>query len=184
MSERDDDRPGVDLRGLRDVVPPPSLVPGVMRKIAEPPPAGAWAWLWRRRRIELRFSLSPVGAGALALALIAFALPFYSRPERRPLVIEVPASAPSTAAEPTVLVRFVLVAKGAKNVAVTGDFNAWDPSGIALTDTGGGTFAATVPLPKGTHEYMFLVDGEWIADPAAPELRPDGFGRANGVLRL
>ena len=41
-----------------------------------------------------------------------------------------------------------------------------------------------VPLPRGAHEYMFLVDGTWVTDPAAPETRPDGFGRTNAILRL
>jgi hypothetical protein len=31
---------------------------------------------------------------------------------------------------------------------------------------------------------MFVVDGEWVTDPAAAERRPDGFGRENAVLRL
>jgi hypothetical protein len=39
-------------------------------------------------------------------------------------------------------------------------------------------------MARGAYEYMFLVDGHWMTDPAASETRPDGFGRANGVLRL
>ena len=49
---------------------------------------------------------------------------------------------------------------------------------------GGGSFAANVRLPPGAHEYMFVVDGQWVTDPAATERRPDGFGRDNAVLRL
>ena len=84
-----------------------------------------------------------------------------------------------------VLVRFVLAARGAKQVAVAGDFNAWDAGATVLVDADGqGTFVATVPLRKGAYEYMFLVDGKWMTDPTASETRPDGFGRANAILRL
>ena len=83
------------------------------------------------------------------------------------------------------LVRFVLAARGARSVAVAGDFNAWDPEQTVLVDSDGqGTFVATVPVRRGQHEYMFLVDGKWMTDPAAAETRPDGFGRANAILRL
>ena len=69
-----------------------------------------------------------------------------------------------------VQVRFVLVAKGAKKVAIVGDFNGWNAEGTVLENADGqGTFVATVPLPRGAHEYMFLVDGQWVTDPAAAE---------------
>jgi 1,4-alpha-glucan branching enzyme len=99
------------------------------------------------------------------------------------------AAAPITTMGPSgeqvVLVRFVLVAKGAKRVAVAGNFNGWSPEETVLQKAdGSGLFVATVPLPRGAHEYMFVVDGEWVTDPAAPEVRPDGFGRSNAILRL
>jgi hypothetical protein len=42
----------------------------------------------------------------------------------------------------------------------------------------------TVTLPPGMYEYMFVVDGKWITDPAADERRDDGFGRQNALLRI
>jgi 1,4-alpha-glucan branching enzyme len=93
--------------------------------------------------------------------------------------------APAAAGGDVVLVRFVLAARGAKSVKVAGDFNAWDPQQTVLVDADGqGTFVATVPVRRGQHEYMFLVDGQWMTDPTAAEVRPDGFGRANAILRL
>jgi len=53
-----------------------------------------------------------------------------------------------------------------------------------VNQDGQGNFVGTVSLPPGAHEYMFVVDGKWITDPAASELRPDGFGRTNAILRL
>jgi hypothetical protein len=180
----DDDQPIPGLAALRDITPPPSLVPAIMRRIAEPPPPGLWSWLRRPRRLELRFSplqgLLLAGAAALAIAAIPLL-----RLAGTPLAPAAPTVAAAPPSSEVVLVRFVLSARGAREVSVAGDFNAWDASRTVLVDRDGqGNFVATVPVPRGQHEYMFLVDGTWMTDPGASETRPDGFGRANAILRL
>ena len=178
MTDHDDpDAPLLGMTALRETTPPPSLLPGVMRRIAQrqpvaqPRPLGWWSWLLRPRRLELR--LSPLGALAMGAALAAVVVAW------RPSSTSVPG------ATTPVVVRFTLVAQGARQVAVAGDFNGWDPSRSPLVDLdGSGTFAANVSLPAGAHEYMFVVDGQWVTDPAAAERRPDGFGRTNAILRL
>lgn len=179
MIRKDDDQPIAALRSLRDVPPPPSLVPGVMRRIADPAPVTFWSWLRKPRRLELR--LSPLGLVGLVgcFALITVGAMGVLGRERNHFVVQVPA-AESTA----VVVRFTLLADGARKVAVAGDFNEWDPNATPLVSDGKGNFSGTLRLPPGAHEYMFVVDGEWITDPAASERRPDGFGRTNAVLRL
>ena len=78
MSERDslttqDDELGARLATLREVTPPPSLVPRVMQRIAVPARDTLWTWLRRPRRFELR--MSPLALGGLAVAgLLFFAL--------------------------------------------------------------------------------------------------------------
>ncbi len=182
------------LRALREVTPPVSMVPNVMRRIAEPEPATLWSWLLRRRRLELR--VSPLGFGAAGFLGVAVVAVMLARPIQAPTPVGVssvptPAlAAPARAGSPEavgdiVMVRFVLIARGARKVAVAGDFNRWNPDGTTLLNADGqGTFVATVRLPRGAHEYMFVVDGEWVTDPGASERRPDGFGRHNAVLRL
>jgi hypothetical protein len=175
-----DDQPIPGLAELKQITPPPSLVPAVMQRIAEPPPVSFWTWLRRPRRLELR--ISPLGglfvAAAAALCLVAVSL---DRSQEGMARTTTTAAAP----EEVVLVRFVLSAKGAKKVSVAGDFNAWNPQQAELVDSDGqGTFVATVPVRRGQYEYMFLVDGTWMTDPSATETRPDGFGRANAILRL
>lgn len=184
----DDDAPFPGLSALRDVAPPTSLVPMVMQRVAEPPRPSLWRWLTRARRFELRFS--PVGlalAGGLGiLVMVALRLePRGDRPQT-PTVTASAAPAPAPASAPEVVqVRFVFFAPGAKQVSLVGDFNQWNAEGTVLEPVDAqGTFTATLPLPRGTHEYMFNVDGRWVTDPAAGERRPDGFGRENGVLRL
>jgi hypothetical protein len=151
-----------------------------MRRVSEPAPMTFWSWLRKSRRFELR--LSPLSlAGLLGAAAMAAVVVWGAGGRARSsLVIDVPA-----ASNATVVVRFTLVAQGAHQVAVAGDFNGWDPKGTMLVNQDGqGNFVGKVNLPPGSHEYMFVVDGKWVTDPAASELRPDGFGRTNAILRL
>jgi hypothetical protein len=95
------------------------------------------------------------------------------------------APSPSAPAPTPIRVRFHLQARGAHRVSLVGSFNQWSAEGIVLEPVSdGATFAGTVELPPGTHEYMFVVDGRWVTDPAAEERRDDGFGRQNSLLRL
>jgi hypothetical protein len=187
--------PVIGLSQLRELEPPPSLVPSVMRAVAEPPSPTFWRWLRRPFRIEIR--LSPLGAAAFGLGL-TLALAVFVAPRTRPTAVstlEVKEVSPrgtsgsghaSGAHAPApVLVRFVLEARGARRVAVAGSFNDWNTNRVILENVNdAGLFVATVPVPSGIHEYMFVVDGEWVTDPSAEERRPDGFGRENALLRL
>ncbi len=69
-------------------------------------------------------------------------------------------------------------------VSVVGSFNDWAPVSIPLEERDhDGIWRAVVVLPTGTHEYMFVVDGErWVPDPLAGSFVDDGFGRENSVL--
>ncbi len=64
---------------------------------------------------------------------------------------------------------FVIAAPGARQVAVVGDFTAWQPLPLSDPD-GDGIWTAFIPLPPGRYEYAFLVDGKWVGqDPLAQE---------------
>jgi len=84
-----------------------------------------------------------------------------------------------------VTVRFVLQAGEAQNVSVTGTWNDWTVEAHPLTQVEPGLFVGEIAIPRGQHEYMFVVDGDtWIADPNAPHSRDDGFGQRNSVLEV
>jgi hypothetical protein len=95
-------------------------------------------------------------------------------------------SADQTARESTVWARFVYVDDDASSVAVAGDFSQWDPIPLeARTADGKTVWTGLVPVSRGEHEYMFVVDGsKWVTDPLAPVQRSDGFGAKNAVLKL
>jgi anti-sigma factor RsiW len=107
------------------------------------------------------------------------------RPER--LASHVPEPRPE-AAEPKVRVihevRIYLYAPTAQRVAVTGDFNGWDPKGVDLKPSGKpGMWETDLELTPGAYAYNFIVDGDaLVPDPDSPNQMPDGFGGTNSIL--
>jgi hypothetical protein len=76
---------------------------------------------------------------------------------------------PIHSADGTQEVLFVLPAMDAKNVAVVGNFNAWEGTDLSDPD-GDGIWTASVPLSPGRYEYAFIIDGRWWGqDPLADE---------------
>lgn len=181
-----DDAPIRELGVLRDVQPPASLVARVMTQVASPAAPTLWQWLRRPLRFELRIPL--VGALAVAAAIaVASTLMLQAQSRRiRTLATTAATSAAVVGAGETapVLVRFAFEAQGARHVAVAGSFNDWNQDALMQEVDRDGLFVAMIPLPRGIHEYMFVVDGKWVADPMTSERRPDGFGRQNSLLRL
>ncbi len=71
---------------------------------------------------------------------------------------------------------------GAKTVFVAGDFNNWNPQADAMTKRNG-CFVKSFKLVPGVHQYKFIVDGVWLADPSAPAV-PNEFGSVNNVVHV
>lgn len=181
MKSPPNDEPIAALAELRKVTPPAALVARVMTSVAAPRPLTLRQTLSRLLRAELRLSVRTAVLLAAVAGVAAWAM---RRPEQPATVVaQAPASAQDSPAP--VLVRFTFEDDRARQVFVAGDFNDWNP--IPLDHQDGerdSLFVATVPLPKGVHEYMFLVDGTWVRDPLVSDSRPDGFGRQNSLLRL
>lgn len=72
----------------------------------------------------------------------------------------------------------------ANTVFVAGSFNEWSPEAAALTQVAPGSWQLEVPLPPGRHEYLFVVDGTWVADPLARESCPNPHGGVNAVIQV
>lgn len=70
----------------------------------------------------------------------------------------------------------------AKEVMVAGSFNYWTPRTHVMKRKGD-TWQVQVPLETGNHSYKFVVDGEWITDPANPQTEADG-SYTNSVLTV
>jgi hypothetical protein len=125
--------------------------------------------------------LSPLGAMgvAAAVAVVALVLGTWlgAARQHRPMA---DAGTPGDAAR----VQFVLVAPGASQVSLVGDFNGWNPAATPLRPSGrGGVWTVDVPLKAGRYTYSFLVNGAvWQRDPAAPVAPGDDFGRPSSVI--
>ena len=70
----------------------------------------------------------------------------------------------------------------AQEVCIAGSFNDWHPTVTPMIRLENGRWAKELVLPPGRYEYRFVVDGEWVDDPAATELIPNTFGTANALL--
>lgn len=198
MTAHDDPGPdelSVDaaLDALRRVPPPPPAEGAIDRAVLRAVRARSYPPEPRRSR----WRLAPLVLAAAAVTLFglwtssrgSMSAPFGETEDSRQVVAEATSAVEAAAdgdADAEEWVRFVLPAPGASQVAVAGDFNGWDPSEHVLEDPDAdGVFHATLPLPTGTHAYMFVVDGErWVTDPFAGAYRDDGFGGRNAIVHV
>jgi hypothetical protein len=71
--------------------------------------------------------------------------------------------------------------KNARNVFLAGDFNDWSPDTF-LMQRQGDEWVFSVHLSPGKHRYKFIVDGEWILDPANKLWEQNEHNTGNSVL--
>ena len=93
-----------------------------------------------------------------------------------------PAAVKATAPPPRVVLE--LVNPAAKQVFVAGSFNNWQPEQTPLAPAGNGRWAGGLKVGPGRHEYLFVVDGQWLPDPNARESVQNPFGGRNSVLTV
>ena len=75
-----------------------------------------------------------------------------------------------------------------QSVLASGTFNGWastDAGAAVLGDPDGdGVWSVDLVLDPGSYQYKFIVDGDWMADPANPDTVDDGYGGQNSVLAV
>lgn len=82
-------------------------------------------------------------------------------------------------------VNFLILAQPESQVFVAGTFNNWDPKANQLQDKScKGLFKTAAQIPFGKHEYKFVVDGVWLADPTCLNRTSDKFGSENCVFEV
>jgi hypothetical protein len=80
--------------------------------------------------------------------------------------------------------RFVLDGySDAKKVFLAGSFNNWNERDLQMI-LFNGKWVFHLYLREGTHAYKFIVDNNWILDPANKITRPDGKGNENSFIGL
>ncbi len=81
-------------------------------------------------------------------------------------------------------VTFKFSDAGARQVFLAGSFNSWDPSARPLKKDAKGVWKTTVMLPQGVYQYLFIVDGQWMEDPASHGKEINEFGKYNSVVAV
>jgi 1,4-alpha-glucan branching enzyme len=77
-------------------------------------------------------------------------------------------------------IRFAYTPRGeADTVSVAGDFSDWQP--VRMRKQKQGQYVAILPVGPGTHEYKFVVDDRWVADPENDTCAVNPFGTVNSV---
>jgi Glycogen recognition site of AMP-activated protein kinase/Domain of unknown function (DUF3471) len=69
----------------------------------------------------------------------------------------------------------------ARLVAVAGSFNDWDQSKV-ICGKEGDEWVCRIDLAPGKYTYKFIIDGDWILDPANPDTEEDDRGITNSVI--
>jgi hypothetical protein len=158
----------------------PSLDPEFTQKVmGRLRPYSFWREFFGGRYLPLKLAVGTALAAGLVLGL--YFRPFGQHPQEvANEQMEVPRGTP---AQKIYQVRFSLKRPEASEVKILGDFSQWNA--IVLARDSQGNFTAELTLPEGTYAYGFVVDGkEWVPDPTAHGLVPDGFGRVNSIINL
>lgn len=71
----------------------------------------------------------------------------------------------------------------AKSVILSGSFNNWNTKKLKMQRSESG-WELPVYLPEGTYSYKFIVDKEWINDPANKIVRLDASGNSNSFIGI
>ena len=78
-------------------------------------------------------------------------------------------------------IRFTYTDPNAGGVSWAGEFNGWNASATPMARDAKGVWSVVVPLPAGEHQYKFVVDGQWVADPENGATAGD---MGNSVVRV
>lgn len=82
-------------------------------------------------------------------------------------------------------VVFSVRAEVGSKVFLAGSFNNWDPTAKEMLDKKGeGLFSVTLTLPPGDHQYKFVIDGTWCADPDCADWIQNDHGTLNSVKHV
>ncbi|HSY29858.1 MAG TPA: glycogen-binding domain-containing protein, partial [Burkholderiaceae bacterium] len=80
---------------------------------------------------------------------------------------------------------FTLNRPDAQIVYLCGNFNEWSPRSLRMFRRNlNGPWEKRVPLRPGRYQYKFIVDGEWIHDPAARENAANDHGTLNSIIEV
>ncbi len=81
-------------------------------------------------------------------------------------------------------VTFQVAAAPDIDVHIAGSFNDWNPEQHQLQPAEDGLYSLSILLPRGSHQYKFIIDGIWCVDPGCTDWAPNGMGSLNSVIEI
>lgn len=82
-------------------------------------------------------------------------------------------------------ITFRLNGKKSDVVYLAGSFTDWDGRAKKMKyDPEQKAHKLVISLPKGEHEYKFILNGEWCVDPSCPNWRLNKTGTMNSVVQV
>lgn len=86
---------------------------------------------------------------------------------------------------PAKRVIFQVAASPKSEVFLAGTFNQWDPRRHQMKDTRDtGKYSITLMLAKGSYEYKFVINGNWVVDPECQNWVRNSLGTLNSVAQV
>jgi len=74
------------------------------------------------------------------------------------------------AAQPELrFVKFTIRIANAKTVKIASDFNNWNQDSLPLVKREKNVWGTVIPLPPGTYQYLYSIDGQLMLDPLNPD---------------
>lgn len=82
-------------------------------------------------------------------------------------------------------VTFEHCAPPGSEVYLTGSAWQWDPAAKKMKSVdNAGHYSTTVYLPRGLHEYKFVVNGTWCADGTCNDWVVNSYGTLNNIIEV
>ena len=66
-------------------------------------------------------------------------------------------------------VKFTIKIANAETVRLAGDFNKWNMDSLTLVKREKNVWGTIIPLPPGTYQYLYDIDGQRMLDPLNPD---------------
>ncbi|MFA5176861.1 MAG: AAA family ATPase [Candidatus Omnitrophota bacterium] len=81
-------------------------------------------------------------------------------------------------------VVFKISAPQARDVFLAGEFNNWQLDNSGRMSKNNGTWSKKLQLSSGKYRYRFVIDGNWVEDPANPLKEINPYGSVDSLIEI
>ncbi|MFA6357304.1 MAG: AAA family ATPase [Candidatus Omnitrophota bacterium] len=81
-------------------------------------------------------------------------------------------------------IKLSIQAPNAKEVYLAGEFNSWKLDESSKMEQSNGCWTKQLNLEDGKYRYRFVIDGNWVEDPANPQVQLNTYGTLDSLLEV